>query len=512
MSKHSRPNVFLRVVLAVVSVLVITALVSAAVVYRPSWLHADNPPVRHSSVGSTVSPRQLQTYCPSRMSIADTDAYGDSEYQASNGNIASSARYAAFGSVFHSSVAALGSDSATPALTLSKKNAESADGAFVGSGNVDDGSQLQDTRLLTASDGTGVASAVMSWATDGDLKGVSASSCIVPALEQTFLVAGTQTGMTQQLIVANPSAKATSVNVKVWVSAKAGMLALSTGSTLTVGAGKESVLNLAAAASGQDALYVTVSGSDTPVAAVVRTVSMDGLTPKGADYTVPNNVSARSLALYGVEHDDRAMVYIYAAHKTDVTISWVNTKGAVQANQQTLDANRASVIDLGDVPRSADGIYISADKPVSAAAKISDSGAGGQADFALVNASVPMKVSAIAIPDQSAATAVVGVINITDEEQTATLTAFDADGGQVDQRDLAIPPLASTTVSIDDLDNGNISAIRLKDSSKSMVWDLRVGQQDVSDAKLAGLSVIGAADLKESRERIWANQDMTIVR
>lgn len=512
MSKHSRPNVFLRVILAVVSVLVIAALVSTAVVYRPSWLHEDNPPVRRSSVGSTVSPRQLQTYCPSRMTIADTDAYGDSEYQASNGNVASSVRYTAFGSVFQSSVAALGSDSAVPTLTLDKKNTESSDAAFAGSGNVDDGSQLQDTRLLTASDGTGVASSVMSWATDGDLKGVSASSCIAPALKQTFLVAGTQTGMTQQLVVANPSAKATSVNVRAWGSSKAGMLALSTGSTLTVGAGKESVLNLAAGASGQDALYVTVSGSDTPVAAVVRTVSMDGLTPKGSDYAVPNNVSARSLALYGVENGDHAALYLYASRKTDVTVSWVNAKGMVRINQRTLDANRASIIDLGDVPRSADGIYISADKPVSAAAKISDGGTGGQSDFALVNASVPTNISAIAIPDQSAATAVAGIINITNKEWTATLTAFDADGEQVDQHDITIPPLASETVDIANLGNGNISAIRLKDPSKSMVWNLRIGQQDVSDAKLAGLAVIGAADLKEAREQIWANQDMTIVR
>lgn len=96
------------------------------------------------------------------------------------------------------------------------------------------------------------------------MKGVSAASCVVPALKQSLMVSGTKTGMTQQLVVANPSAKATSVNIKVWGSDKSGALALSTGSTLTVGAGKESVLNLAAAASGQDALYVTVSSVDTP--------------------------------------------------------------------------------------------------------------------------------------------------------------------------------------------------------------------------------------------------------
>ena len=110
MSRHSRPNTPLRIALAVISVLLIVVLMAVTLIYRPSWLHADTPTVERSSVGRTVSPRQRQTYCPSRMTIADTDAYGDSEYQASNGNIASSARYAAFGSVFHSSVASMGAD------------------------------------------------------------------------------------------------------------------------------------------------------------------------------------------------------------------------------------------------------------------------------------------------------------------------------------------------------------------------------------------------------------------
>ena len=56
------------------------------------------------------------------MTIADTDAYGDSEYQASNGNIASSARYAAFGSVFHSSVASMGADMTASVSMLDKKD------------------------------------------------------------------------------------------------------------------------------------------------------------------------------------------------------------------------------------------------------------------------------------------------------------------------------------------------------------------------------------------------------
>ena len=43
MSKHSRSKTVWRMVLAVVSVLVIVALVVVAAVYRPTWIHADSP-------------------------------------------------------------------------------------------------------------------------------------------------------------------------------------------------------------------------------------------------------------------------------------------------------------------------------------------------------------------------------------------------------------------------------------------------------------------------------------
>ena len=274
--------------------------------------------------------------------------------------------------------------------------------------------------------------------------------------------------------------------------------------------GKETVLNLSAAASGQDALYATVTGTDTPVAAIVRTVSMDGLTSKGSDYALPNNASAKSLALYGLNGGDHATLYLYTSRKTDVTVSWIDSKGAQQTNQQELKANRASAIDLGDVPKSATGIAIAASEPVSATAKISDDGPDGQSDFALVNASAPAKISAIAVPDQSTAT--VGFVNTADGDRTAIMTAYDTDGKQVDRREIAIRPSASTSVRIADINDGDVAAIRLKDPAQAVVWNLRVGQKDVSGAKLAGLAIIGAVDLKEAREQVWANQDMTVVR
>lgn len=50
MSKHSRSKTVWRVILAIVSVLVIVALATVAVIYRPTWIHADSPVTQRSSV------------------------------------------------------------------------------------------------------------------------------------------------------------------------------------------------------------------------------------------------------------------------------------------------------------------------------------------------------------------------------------------------------------------------------------------------------------------------------
>ena len=381
---------------------------------------------------------------------------------------------------------------------MNKQDANDDDEIFVASGNVDDGAKLQDTRLLASSDGTGAVSSVMSWATDGDLKGVSAASCVAPALEQSFLVTGTQAGMTQQLVVANPSAKATSLTVKVWGADASGALALSTGSTLTVAANGETVMNLAAAAAKQDALYVTVSSDETPVAAIVRSIAMDGLTAKGSDYAVANNTASKKLGFGALNEGDEVKLYLFARRSADVTVSWVDGKGLKQAHRQTIEGDRASVIDLGDVPKGVTGIIISSSQPISVSAKIDDDGNDGQSDFALVNAASP-------------ASAKLGVMNASDQEASAVLRCYDADGKRIDERTISLKAGAATMLDLADVD-GTVAAVSLNDDDGAMVWNGRIGQEDVAKAKMAGLSIISPVDLKETKERIWANADMTVVR
>ena len=54
-----------------------------------------------------------------------------------------------------------------------------------------------ETRVLSAQSGTGATGALASWATEGDLPGVAASSCVPTQLQQRFLVPATTTGKLQ---------------------------------------------------------------------------------------------------------------------------------------------------------------------------------------------------------------------------------------------------------------------------------------------------------------------------
>ena len=77
---------------------------------------------------------------------------------------------------------------------------------------------------------------------------------------------------------------------------------------------------------------------------------MDGLVAKGSDYAVPNTVAAKTLAIDGLTEGDAVNLYVYPSRQADVTVSWTDDQGLKKTNQQTLESNRVSVIDLGSVP------------------------------------------------------------------------------------------------------------------------------------------------------------------
>ena len=194
------------------------------------------------------------------------------------------------------------------------KDADSTDDSSVKTGaqKINQGARLINTRMLQAAAGTGTVGTIASWADDGDVRGISAASCVSTSLSQSFLLSDSTTGTTQQLIVSNLSTKPTTVDIAVWGSETAGKMALSTQSTLSVPAEGESSMELSAAVDGQHGLFVTVSSKETPIASVVRTVTMDGLTPKGSDFALPLPTASNASVAPSITAGDAVTAYLFA--------------------------------------------------------------------------------------------------------------------------------------------------------------------------------------------------------
>ena len=490
-----------KAVVGVISTVIIVGLFVALLVLTASGRWIDSVSSDSASVSHAVSQRRITAYCPSRMTLPDASAYGDSEYQPSEGDISSSAGFAAFGAVYRSQFGAFGGSGDTTQL----KDLDPTDTAKViaASADVDRTSLLFDTQLLESAAGVGASASVASWATKGDLRGLSATFCDVGALEQSFVLPDTQTGTTQQLVVANSSSKATVVDVRVWGTEQSGALALSTGSTLTVAANAESVLSLSAAASGQKGLYVTVSSRQTPVSASVRVIRTEGLNPKGSDYAAAAGEASKELVFPAVAEGDKATLTVYAAGSGSLTAAWV---GAAGQSVHQYSGDRVTTIDLGDVPKDASALKITADTKVTADVTVSRDGNGNQSDFALIGAAQTDDRSVAVIP--SGLDGRVSVVNASLSSKQMHMTGYDDKGAAVGEKTITVDAGAAASFDASDLGK-NVFAVAA--DGKGLAWGVRLSSSAVSDAKLAGIAYIGATPLMPLQERIWARSDMTIV-
>lgn len=504
--RRSRRNV--RIVVATIAAVIIVIVSGVLVAVRPAQLFVDRPAIESSATSEQIGTLRLTSYCPAQMALADTGEYGDSEFQASAGDLASTVRYAAFGSVFQASASPLDSDAGEGSDTLDATMDEDAD-ALGMAGSLDAASRLFDVRLLESTVGTGAAASMASWATTGDLKGMQAATCVVPALSQSLLVSDTHTGTTQQLVVANPSSKPTSLEVKVWGSVSKERMKLSTGGTLTVAAHGEAVMDLSAAAADQDALYVTVDSEQTPVAAVVRTVRMDGLTSKGSDFVVPLGQAQATSIVSSIQSEDTVRLLAHATHRTAATLSWVTEQGLKRIKTVELEGGRATAIDLGKAPSDALALCVAGEGPVDVAAEVSRSGQEGQADFAVMNAGLPAASSAIALPDGSDGE--LTLANLDNAAATVTLAAYGPDGEDKGSRDIELPANAAKRITIGDLGD-DVASVTLDDADAQVSWSARLTRGELDKADMAGVAHVDATALTPRTERIWSSRNPGIVR
>lgn len=501
-----------RIVAASITSLIILGLFAALVILQPPQRFVDQGTGGSAAAVRKVRQNLIESFCPPRMALADDAQYGDSEFQTTVGDLSGSARYAAFGTVYDAGVEPLEStggaqtDDKTGSVTLEAPDddvATSDDVAMIASGEDADKAGMLRSSLLKAQDGSGQAGAMASKATTGDLRGISSSGCVTPQLEQSFLLTGTAQGMSQQLVLANPSSKSTSVTIEARGTSQEGRLALSTDSTVTMRAGSLAFVNLSAAFPDQEGLLVNVTSEQTPVAAVVRTIVSSGLTPKGNDMAMPLHQTAESAEISSIEEGDAVRLLVHAAQESTSSWSWITQNGLVSIGEKTLQADRVSSFDLGQAPQGALGLVGSSDVPMSVSAVLTRDGENGQSDFALANAVPSSASSAVALP--AGFEAVLTLSNTTNRKAKATVALFDGHGTLKERKTIDLAANSAKRLDVD------AAAVRVDDESQSVSWNARLSHHDLDQAKVAGLSVLEPSELTPRNQTVWVTSGQQVV-
>ena len=477
---------------------IVAALIVGLTVLPVEGVRADTAQVSNVEVRETVSPKQIVQYCPAQMGLADTEAFSDTEFQSSVGNLQSRRRYAAFGSIFHAQSRNLTDADVVDAAVLESPTQDDGTVAYVSSAQSAKDPSVLETRVLSAQSGTGATGALASWATEGDLPGVAASSCVPTQLQQRFLVPATTTGNTQQLMIANTSDKPTSVDIAAW-GTEGEKIALATSSTVTVPANGRSTVMLNAAAPGQQALYVTVT----------RSVAMNGLTPKGNDFIMPLRCASTEQAMPIGEKWDGATVYAFARHDTKVTLSWITDHGLVAMDSFAIAAGMVATHDVGKAPKGAVAVYAQSDGDCMLAMRVTASGDEGQRDYAVVNAEPATQQAALAIPADVSSNMV--VVNMEESQVRVTFVGYDASGKRVGDHEVEVDANSAITLTPGDIGKG-VVAVETTGKSGSLVWGAFLANRSIDESGLAGIAYLPAASLEVQRQTVTARNDASIVR
>lgn len=516
-----------------------------------------------SSITQRVTATNLKMVCPSRLAISESSDYGDSQYRESDGNISSYARYGVFGNMHNatvrnardngefasklhavdsikvannksnsnnddSSVNSDGSSANSDDSSSSSseelnddsdaENSNNSDSSvdnsarvvFYANKKIDKDSQVLEGKLSASDSGTGLSASSASWASDGDLRGLSASSCVIPSRSQTFLVPEVDAGTSIRLVSVNSSAKPTIVQIRMWsVEHGSSVLGLSTGSTFTVDANSESTFDIAAAASLSKGLYVQVLSEQAPVASFMQYRRMQGLVVKGVDIIQPLESDCKSSIIPGVSQSDNAKLYIWSRKSSNVNISWMDDEGSKSIKNVPLQSQELKVIDLGKVPDKVSALKLDSNNPIASMVELNRKSDGGQEDIAFATRVNGEGYRAIVTPVNPEETSLYLASSGLDNT-SVKLKAFDYKGDLLKDETIDIRANSSLELKANDIDE---NAVMFEINSKSNVaFAARLHKKEVYDAHLAAVAWIKSQSLEPQQVSVKVTRTQGVVK
>jgi hypothetical protein len=262
-------------------------------------------------------------------------------------------------------------------------------------------------------------------AADGDLAGADATSCITPAHEHWLTGAATTVGTTAVLVLSNPSASASTVDLSLY-GAEGPVEAAGTAG-IVLAPGQTRSLVLGGLAPDEEHLAVRVSAQGGAVVAFIQQNRLFGIVPGGVDILQPTVSPAPRVVMPGVVvpspkavrdvagqdgYEDVGPAVTVAAPSVAATaeVSVSGPDGPVvlpEGSVVRVGAGSTVRLPLTGLERGTYTVSVSADAPVTASAQGQGGLTGGPIDVSSVPAVRPLGADrVIALPSGATSTLV----------------------------------------------------------------------------------------------------------
>lgn len=461
-----------------------------------------------SSIEHQVSATSLQTVCPSRISLPDLTKYGDSQFHETEGNIKAVARYGAFGDVYSAQVNGINSKD-DQYTDLKTADADDYSSALFAESTVDNEAQILKGNLSEASSGTGIASAYASWATQGDMRGIAASTCSNPSMRSSFLIPESKTGVSIKLVVVNTSSKATVINVSAWSYEHGSQpVNLSTGSAFAVQAKSKVSFDVSAAISHSEGSYIQVVSDQTPVASYVDVIRSEGLSPKGIDVIKTLSPSSKTSIMPGVLAQDQTKLYIWPQKSGHASISWLTSSGVQKIKDIDVTSNKVQIVDLGVAPDNVNALTVDSNVDCYTMAQVSRDGSAGQSDVAYITA-VRNQGNSVIVSPLSAAETTMYVASENNQNSSFAINAYNSRGELIASKRYDVAP--NSVVEIKGNNINDKSVMYTLKSKDSLSWGARLNSRVLSDENIASVAWLSPHSLESQHMNIRVSNDPRIV-
>lgn len=286
--------------------------------------------------------------------------------------------------------------------------------------------------------------------------GMAATTCGVAQDESWLLAGGDAAGRVERLILVNPTGNPVSVNVEV-LGAE-GPVDVVGGSGIVVPPAGRQVVLLDALAPGEARPVVHVTTTGGPVVAALGDRWLEGTIDRGTEVTTPAAPPATSLVIPAVpaprpDTADAATVRVAAPGEEAAVVQLraLTADGPVRLEHGVANIDPGAVVDVdvADLPAGAQGIEITADTQVVAAAHVERRDeAAGAGDLAWIPATTPADRLLGAPLATSGDEEIASSLSVT-SLQGATLEVVTMVGGAVQVREIAVPAASTHTVDLE---------------------------------------------------------------